>query len=78
LIFPDTVFFNRGRAVSIVKCDKDFCLTAVKNQSKNKGQGESKNNKLSLQFLTSMLNTVYRNRKNETNSVFNQIYNKHF
>lgn len=26
LIFPDTVFFNQGKAKMIIKMDKDYCL----------------------------------------------------
>lgn len=33
-IFPDTVFFSGGKAKVIVKMDKDFCLSAVKNAIK--------------------------------------------
>ena len=34
LIFPDTAFFNGGRATHIIKNDKDFCLIMIKNPNK--------------------------------------------
>jgi len=32
LIFPDTVFFKKGVATMLIRCDKDYCLTSVKNK----------------------------------------------
>jgi hypothetical protein len=26
LIFPDTVFFSRGKPIQVIKSDRDFCL----------------------------------------------------
>lgn len=34
LILPDTVLFAKGKPYMLVRCDKDFCLTAVKGNSK--------------------------------------------
>ena len=34
LIFPDTAFFYAGQPKMIVKMDKDYCLTSIKNPQK--------------------------------------------
>jgi len=34
MIFPDTVFFEKGKAKLIVKMDKDYCLLGIKNANK--------------------------------------------
>ena len=34
IIFPDTVFFVKAKPKLIIKTDKDFCLTAIRNPSK--------------------------------------------
>jgi len=34
IILPDTVFFTAGKASSIFKMDKEFCLCAIKNPKK--------------------------------------------
>jgi len=49
LIFPDTVFFSKGKPSILIRSDKDFCLTAVKGSSK-KGI-EQRNNRLSIANL---------------------------
>ena len=31
LIFPDTVIFKAGKPTMLIRCDKEWCLTAIKN-----------------------------------------------
>ncbi len=31
LIFPDTVLFKAGKPSMLIRCDKEWCLTAIKN-----------------------------------------------
>ena len=71
MIFPDTVLFEKNKPVLLVRCDKDFCLTGTKAQSKGQGKTD--------RFFTrlhSELSTVVRERKKNQNSVFQQIYMK--
>ena len=55
IVFPDTVFFRGGLPVMIVKMDKDFCLTSIKNKSK-----------LSLQNILKDFQNIARDRKKDT------------
>ena len=64
LIFPDTVFFSKSKPVLVVKCDKDWCLNAIKSQNK-KGQDNKNKFSLSLHNLTNMLSAVVRDRKRD-------------
>lgn len=34
LIFPDTVFFEKGKAKLIVRMDKEYCLQGIRNAAK--------------------------------------------
>lgn len=67
LIFPDTAFFEAGQAKSIIKNDEDYCLTQVKNP-----------NKLTNTAIFTAFTTVIRERRNDQNGVFSQIYHKNF
>lgn len=37
-IFPDTAFYENGEAKIIIKMDKDYCLTSIKNTTKLQGR----------------------------------------
>lgn len=67
LIFPDTAFFENGQCKCIIKNDEDYCLVQVKNP-----------NKLSLNAIKSFFQGVIRERRNDQNGVFSQIYHKNF
>lgn len=67
LIFPDTAFFENGLCKSIIKNDEDYCLTQVKNPAK-----------LSCIKLLTDFQAVIRERRNDQNGVFSQIYHKNF
>ena len=68
LVFPDTVFFNtKGYPKMIVRTDREFCLTAIKNPSK-----------LNFNSIVSEFNQIMKERKNDQNGIFSQIYHKNF
>ena len=67
LIFPDTAFFSGGKPVHIIKNDKDFCLMSIKNPMK-----------LQLLNLYKDFFNAVRDRRNDNNGVFSQIYHKNF
>ena len=68
LVFPDTVFFNlKGNPKMIVKTDRDFCLIAVRNQSK-----------LQLGLIYNDFSRIIRERKKDQNGIFSLIYHKNF
>jgi len=63
MIFPDTVFFKDGKPVMIVKMDKDYCLSSVKNQ-----------NKLGLHNLYKDFQNVARERRKDNVGIFEKKY----
>ena len=67
LVFPDTAFFEQGVCKFLVKNDEDHCLVMVKNPTK-----------LSLNAIYSTFQSVIRDRRNDQNGVFSQIYHKNF
>jgi len=64
LIFPDTVFFKKGKPVIIIKSDsRDYCL-----------QGVTHPKKLSLQSIYKDFQNVVRRRKKDNTGPFGKIY----
>lgn len=64
LIFPDTVFFKKGKPVLIIKSDmRDYCL-----------QGVTHPKKLSLQSIYKDFQNVVRRRKKDNTGPFGKIY----
>lgn len=62
-IFPDTVFFEKGKARLIVRHDKEFCLVGIKNSTK-----------LNNQNIFKDFTTIVRERKKDTLGVFYHKY----
>ena len=67
LIFPDTAIFEQGVCKSVIKNDEEYCLIQMKNPQK-----------LGLIAVQSQFLTVIRERRNDQNGVFSQIYHKNF
>ena len=67
LIFPDTAFFEQGVCKSIFKNDDEHCLIQVKNPAK-----------LTMLAVQTAFNAVNRERRNDQNGVFSQMYHKNF
>ena len=67
IIFPDTVFFKAGKPKLIVRCDKDFCLTSMRNPEK-----------LKLPAIQKDFANIFRERKRDLNGVFSLMYKKQF
>lgn len=64
LIFPDSVFFTRGKPKLIIKSDhRDYCLMAIKNPSK-----------LNLQQIYKDFSNVVRERKKDFAGPFYRLY----
>ena len=67
LIFPDTVFFERGKAKLVVKMDKDYCLQGFKNATK-----------LNIQNIYKDFSNAVRERKKDTHGIFYMRYGPNF
>ena len=63
LIFPDTVFFRKGKPKVIIKNDKEYCLVTVKQI-----------NKLNLQNIYKEFSNVVRERKKDLTGPFYKLY----
>lgn len=63
LIFPDTVFFEKGKAKVIIRMDKEFCLQANKNPTKLQKEN----------IYRDFYNTV-RERRKANQGIFQQKY----
>ena len=62
LIFPDTAFFDQGKAILMIKMDKEFCLQGTRNPKK-----------LSFLKLVKDFQEVMKERKREQ-GIFQQKY----
>ena len=67
MIFPDTVFFQRGKPKAIMKNDKEFCLVAVRQLTK-----------LNLQSVYKDFSNVVRERKKDFAGPFFKLYHQTF
>jgi hypothetical protein len=67
LIFPDTVFFYRGKPRFIVKNDREYCLLPIRQLSK-----------LNLQAIYKDFSNVVRERKKDFSGPFHKIYGTGF
>jgi hypothetical protein len=63
LVFPDTVFFEKGKPKVLIKSDKDLCLTSVRAPTK-----------LSKENLQKEFPTLFRERRRDTVGIFRQKY----
>ncbi len=68
MIMPETVFYLKGKAQILFKLDKNFCLKAIQNTA-NK-------NELSNENVYKMLSVAVRDRKQDRNGLFTQVYLK--
>lgn len=67
LIFPDTAFYQNGKARLVVKMDKDYCLTGIK-----------KAVKLAKDEIYKDFSTVVRERKKDNLGIFYEKYGAEF
>ena len=67
MIFPDTVFFEKGKAKLIVKTDKEFCLQGVRNIAKLNNQNVYKD-----------FSNIVRERKKDGLGIFYMRYGPDF
>ena len=74
IVFPETVFYRGGRPYILVKCDDAFCLTMQKQPKP--GEPSKKRNVLSQDNVFKILSATVRERKQDKNGVFSQIYMK--
>lgn len=65
MLFPDTVFFSRGKPRLIVRSDREWCLMAIKNPSK-----------LNLQQVYKDFSNVVRERKKDFAGPFFKKYGR--
>ena len=67
VVFPETVFFENKRPKMIVKMDKEFCLTSIRNPKK-----------ISLPNIYKEFTDIFDERKKDHNGVFSAMYHRAF
>ena len=68
-LLPDTVLFRNGKPFLLVKLDETFCLSALR-------ATESGKSKLNRDYVFRELCRDVRERKNDKNGVYTQLFRK--
>lgn len=63
LVFPDTAFYQQGKAKIIIKMDKEFCLIGVKKASK-----------LTKEEIYKEFSNIVRDRRRDDDGIFVSMY----